>query len=128
MADPKQIAQAFVQHYYQTFDTARQNLAGLYHAEQSMLSYEGKDFKGTQAIMTHLTAGLTFKTIQHQVTSMDVQPSLANNGILVVVCGHLVVDGNAPDKPLKFSQTFHLIPTAANSFFILNDIFRLIYG
>lgn len=41
--------QAFTDHYYATFDTARTNLAGLYQ-DQSMLTFEGQKFQGTQAV------------------------------------------------------------------------------
>jgi hypothetical protein len=42
-------AKAFTDHYYATFDTARANLSGLYQ-EQSMLTFEGQKFLGTQAV------------------------------------------------------------------------------
>ena len=42
-------SQAFTDHYYATFDTARNNLAGLYQ-DQSMLTFEGQKFQGTQAV------------------------------------------------------------------------------
>lgn len=52
-------AQAFTDHYYATFDTARPNLAGLYQ-DQSMLTFEGQKFQGTQAVRRGgLTGGLT---------------------------------------------------------------------
>lgn len=35
--------------FYSTFDTARPNLAGLYQ-DQSMLTFEGQKFQGTQAV------------------------------------------------------------------------------
>lgn len=41
--------QAFTDHYFSTFDTARANLAGLYQ-DQSMLTFEGQKFQGTQAV------------------------------------------------------------------------------
>lgn len=39
--------QAFTEHYYTTFDTARANLAPLYQ-DQSLLTFEGQKFQGTQ--------------------------------------------------------------------------------
>ena len=41
--------QAFTDHYYATFDSARANLAALYQ-DQSMLTFEGQKFMGTQAV------------------------------------------------------------------------------
>ena len=121
------IGSAFMNHYYGTFDNpaARANLAGLYQ-DASVMSYEGKSFQGRQNIMTHLTTGVKFATVQHIVKSMDVQHTGA--GLLVCVTGDLKVDGG--ENPLKFSQTFHLLPTdaAASNFWVRNDVFRLNYG
>lgn len=36
-----QVGKQFVDHYYNTFDTQRANLAGLY-TEASMMTYEGE--------------------------------------------------------------------------------------
>jgi len=117
-----EIGKAFVGHYYQAFDTNRASLQALYQAE-SMLSFENEQFAGMQNIMTKLTT-LAFQTVQHQVTTIDCQPSFAN-GIAVFVTGKLVVDGGA--NPLMFAQTFMLAPTAAGSWYIHNDLFRLNY-
>lgn len=43
------LAQAFTDHYYATFDTNRQNLAGLYQ-DQSLLTFEGQKFQGVQQV------------------------------------------------------------------------------
>ena len=48
------IGKAFIEHYYQTFDTARVNLQTLYQ-DGSMLTFENEQFMGMQAIMTKLT-------------------------------------------------------------------------
>eukprot|EP01099_Mayorella_cantabrigiensis_P006614 TRINITY_DN556_c0_g1_i2.p1 TRINITY_DN556_c0_g1~~TRINITY_DN556_c0_g1_i2.p1 ORF type:complete len:120 (+),score=25.30 TRINITY_DN556_c0_g1_i2:148-507(+) len=117
-----QIARAFIQHYYQTFDSNRANLASLYQP-QSMLSWEGKPFQGTQAIANQLTS-LPFQTVVHAITTFDVQPS-PGNGLLVFVCGDLKVDN---EHPMKFSQIFNLVPTETGSYFVFNDIFRLNIG
>ena len=91
-----------------------------------MLTFEGSQFQGPQAIVEKLS-NLSFQTVAHQVTSMDVQPTVAG-GILVFVCGNLVADGEA-EHPLKFSQTFHLMPNeGGGGYWVLNDVFRLNYG
>ena len=41
--------QAFTDHYYNTFDTNRPALAGLYQ-DQSMLTFEGQTFTGAQQV------------------------------------------------------------------------------
>ena len=42
-----EVGRQFVEHYYNTFDSARNNLAVLY-TDASMLSYEGEQFLGVQ--------------------------------------------------------------------------------
>ncbi|PRW44426.1 Nuclear transport factor 2 [Chlorella sorokiniana] len=121
-ADPESVAKAFTDHYYATFDTARTNLAGLYQ-DQSMLTFEGQKFQGTQAIMGKLTS-LPFQACKHHISSLDAQPSLSG-GVLVFVTGQLLPEGET--NPLKFSQTFHLAPVGG-SFVVTNDLFRLNYG
>lgn len=43
------MAQAFTDHYYNTFDTNRQGLVGLYQ-DQSLLTFEGQKFQGVQQV------------------------------------------------------------------------------
>ncbi|RJE20936.1 nuclear transport factor [Aspergillus sclerotialis] len=124
MADFSAVAQQFVQFYYQTFDTARQNLAGLYRNE-SMLTFETNSVQGVQAIIEKLTS-LPFEKVQHQIATLDAQPSSDKGGILVMVTGALLVDQE--QKPMSYTQTFQLLPDGQGSYFVLNDIFRLIYA
>eukprot|EP00466_Bigelowiella_natans_P019203 jgi/Bigna1/34429/e_gw1.5.135.1 len=122
------VAKQFVDFYYQTFDTNRAGLTQLY-TETSMLTFEGVQIQGPQAIQEKLTS-LAFKTVKHSIVTMDVQPASASGGqgILVFVCGDLIVDGGP--QTLKFSQVFQLMPhpQVAGSWFVQNDIFRLNYG
>jgi len=105
------------------FDTNRQALQGLYQ-DGSMLSFESEQFMGIQAIMTKLTT-LKFNTVQHQVSTLDSQPT-PSGGIICFVTGKLIVDGDA--NPLMFGQTFQLMPTPQGSWYIHNDLFRLNYA
>eukprot|EP01120_Amphizonella_sp_Union-15-10_P004256 TRINITY_DN1488_c0_g1_i1.p1 TRINITY_DN1488_c0_g1~~TRINITY_DN1488_c0_g1_i1.p1 ORF type:complete len:124 (-),score=20.10 TRINITY_DN1488_c0_g1_i1:87-458(-) len=123
MANIEDVARAFVNHYYTTFDTNRSNLATLYKSE-SMLSFEGEKFQGQHAILKKITE-LPFQSVKHAIVTFDCQPA-PGNGILVFVCGSLTIDGNA--SPLKFSQVFNLLPQGAQQFFVLNDMFRLNIG
>lgn len=66
-------------------------------------------------IMQKLTT-LPFQACQHRVSSLDAQPSLSG-GILVFVTGQLLPEGET--NPLKFSQTFHLVPVGG-SFVVSN--------
>ncbi|MBD0669956.1 nuclear transport factor 2 family protein [Streptomyces sp. CBMA156] len=122
------IANSFVQHYYTTFDTygSRPGLASLYRPE-SMLTWEGQQFQGTQNILTQLTKP-ELKVVKHRITVVDSQPT-TGGGVLVAVTGSLVIDG-AHDKPLQFTGTFNLqpIPGQPGGFFVYNHVFRLIFG
>ena len=64
--------------------------------------------------------------MQHQVVTIDAQPSNPQQGpLLVSVTGRLLVDDET--NPMHFSQTFQLVPDGG-SFYVFNDIFRLNYG
>ena len=80
--------QAFTEHYYNTFDTNRQALGGLYQ-EQSLLTFEAQKFSGNAQILQKLTS-LPFQQVKHQVTSLDAQPSVSQ-GINIFVTGQIIV-------------------------------------
>lgn len=69
--------------------------------------------------MQKLTS-LPFQACQHRVSSLDAQPSVSG-GILVFVTGQLLPEGET--NPLKFSQTFHLVPVGG-SFAVSNGEIR----
>ncbi len=123
------IANAFVQHYYTTFDaggSARAALASLYRPE-SMLTWERNQLQGASAIIGQFQQP-SLGTIKHGLSTTDAQPS-PNGGVLVVVTGSMAVD-NAFDKPMLFTETFNLqpIPGQPGGFFVSNQIFRLVLG
>ncbi|KAE8349718.1 hypothetical protein BDV28DRAFT_140626 [Aspergillus coremiiformis] len=124
MADFQNIAQQFVQFYYQTFDQNRETLAGLYR-DQSMLTFETASVQGVAGIIEKLTS-LPFQKVAHQVGTLDAQPSNQQGGILVMVTGALLVDEE--QKPMNYTQSFQLMPDGQGSYFVFNDIFRLVYG
>jgi hypothetical protein len=89
--------------------------------------------------------GLPFQKVQHRVATLDAQPSGEQGGILVLVTGALLVGANAPtvvdmntsltapqvdeeQNPMNYTQSFQLLPDGAGSYFVYNDIFRLIYN
>ncbi|KAF2133330.1 putative nuclear transport factor 2 [Dothidotthia symphoricarpi CBS 119687] len=117
----QEIAKQFVEYYYQTFDANRAGLAPLYR-DHSMLTFEAQGVQGTQAIVEKLQT-LPFQQIQHRTDSVDAQPS-ADDGILVMVTGALLVEGN--DRPMSFTQAFQLKADSGN-YYVFNDIFRLVY-
>merc|ERR1711907_335814 len=94
MADPiaqaTPVAQQFVAHYYQLFDSDRSQLTPLYTADSS-LTFEGETVKGQQAIIQKMSA-LTFQKCTHdlQTARLDVQVT-SGNGIFVLCTGQLKV-------------------------------------
>ncbi|KAI8984047.1 hypothetical protein BDF20DRAFT_833587 [Mycotypha africana] len=124
MANIVEVATAFTNFYYQTFDSSRQELAPLYR-DASMLTFEGQQFKGVQGIVEKLVS-LPFGRVQHKVITIDAQPGNDTTGsIIVSVTGALLVDDE--QNPQLFTQTFQLIPEGS-SYYVFNDIFRLVYG
>ncbi|KAF3387666.1 Nuclear transport factor 2 [Penicillium rolfsii] len=116
------MAEQFVEFYYQTFDTNRAGLAGLYR-DESMLTFENSPVQGTAGITEKLTS-LPFQKVRHQLATLDAQPSGQN--IIVLVTGALLVDDE--QKPMNYTQLFTLNPDGNGSYFVLNDVFRLIYA
>nr|XP_034905368.1 nuclear transport factor 2A isoform X1 [Populus alba] len=112
--DPDQVAKAFVEHYYSTFDANRAGLANLYQ-DGSMLTFEGQKTQGSQNIVAKLIA-LPFQQCKHLITTVDCQPSGPAGGMLVFVSGNLQLAGE--QHALKFSQI--LLSTAAVSFYYLS--------
>ncbi|WVZ26013.1 hypothetical protein V8G54_004557 [Vigna mungo] len=98
--DPDNLAKAFVDHYYSTFDNNRQSLAGLYQ-DASMLTFEGQKIQGASNIVAKLTS-LPFQQCHHSISTVDCQPSGASGGMLVFVSGSLQLAGE--QHTLKFSQ------------------------
>ncbi|KAJ5104049.1 hypothetical protein N7532_004578 [Penicillium argentinense] len=117
------MAEQFVEFYYQTFDSNRGGLAPLYR-DQSMLTFETSSVQGAAGIVEKLTT-LPFQQVRHQIATFDAQPS-SEGGIIVLVTGALLVDEE--QKPMSYTQCFKLQPDGAGSFFVLNDVFRLIYA
>ncbi|EEQ27894.1 Nuclear transport factor 2 [Microsporum canis] len=124
MADFEQVAKQFVEFYYKTFDENRNGLGNLYR-DQSMLTFETTSIRGAALILEKLTS-LPFQKVIHQVATMDCQPSPQDGGILVMVTGALLVDEQ--QTPMSYSQCFQLLPDGAGSYFVYNDVFRLVYG
>ena len=88
---------------------SRGELAKLYNAEQSFLSFEGQQMQGTAKIMEKINS-LTFQSIAHIVTSIDCHP-MFDGGILVNVMGQLKTDEVRVGRTslLKFSATMIFI-------------------
>ncbi|RMD43631.1 hypothetical protein DV735_g1497, partial [Chaetothyriales sp. CBS 134920] len=120
---PPKSLNVFVEFYYKTFDSDRSQLGALYK-DTSMLTFESSSTLGTLAIVEKLT-GLPFQKVQHRVDTFDAQPSNTDGGILVLVTGALMVDDQP--QPMNYTQVFNLLPSAS-SYFVQNDVFKLIYA
>mmetsp|Transcript_3302 Transcript_3302/g.4038 ORF Transcript_3302/g.4038 Transcript_3302/m.4038 type:complete len:122 (-) Transcript_3302:20-385(-) len=116
-----EVAKAFVQHFYQTFDTNVAALSGLY-APNSVLTFEGTQVSGTQNIMAKLSG---VGQVKHDIKSMDVQPSQSQNAIIIFVTGSIKIGG---DNPLHFCEMFQLVSTGPGAYYVHNNVFRLNYG
>ncbi|KAH6647568.1 nuclear transport factor 2 [Truncatella angustata] len=118
----EEVANQFVTFYYSQFDSDRKQLSALYR-EQSMLTFESSATQGAAAIVEKL-AGLPFQQVKHQVATIDAQPGL-NGGVFVLVTGQLLVDEE--QRPMSYTQAFQLLPEAG-SFFVFNDVFKLVFA
>ncbi|KAL8931846.1 MAG: hypothetical protein Q9211_006693 [Gyalolechia sp. 1 TL-2023] len=141
MGDFVQVAQQFTQFYYTTFDQNRSNLAALYR-DQSMLTFESDRVQGTSGIVEKLVS-LPFQKIKHQVATLDAQPSSEQGGIIVMSIAECnredLQDPTRParadnlqvdeeERTMNYTQVFQLLPDGAGSYFVFNDMFKLIYG
>lgn len=89
-----------------------------------MLTFETSQLQGTKNILEKLIS-LPFQKVSHKVSTLDAQPASPNGDILVMVTGELFVDEETNAQ--RYSQVFHLIPDG-ESYYVLNDIFRLNYS
>lgn len=87
--------QAFINYYYQLFESNRAALGTLYQ-ETSMLTFEGQKFMGAANIMTKM-GSLAFGACKVHLSSRDFQPSVSG-GIMVFVTGNIQVR-RAPRVP-----------------------------
>ena len=87
-------------------------------SDQSMLTFEGEQFMGQQAIYGKLSS---FGKVEHKVSTLDAQPSL-NEGIIVFVSGELSIEGG---NALMFTACFNLAKGGSQGYYVHNEIFRL---
>jgi hypothetical protein len=87
-----------------------------------MLTFEGQQFQGPQAIVGKLQS----LGGNHQIRTTDVQPSVSADAILIFVTGIVKIGGEA--NGIHFCQTFQLKATSPGNYYVHNGIFRLNYG
>jgi len=124
MANFVGVATEFATWYYKTIDgTDRSGLSVVYRPH-SMMTFETNQVQGVGAIKEKLIS-LPFQKLNHQISTLDAHPSGESGSIIVLITGQLLIDDN--EHPQKYSQCFHLVPEGG-TYYVLNDIFRLIYG
>ncbi|GGT11258.1 nuclear transport factor 2 family protein [Nonomuraea spiralis] len=119
-ADYEAVADQFIPYYYNTFDTDRRSLEGLYRPT-SLLTFESSQTQGAADIVEKLTT-LSFQNVKHEIHTKDAQPLPGGAGVLILVTGRLEADGS----PFRFAQTFVLMPDGG-SYYVAHDIFKLIF-
>ena len=89
-----------------------------------MMTFEGNQIMGQQAIMEKVKS---LGQVKHTVKTMDIQPSLDGQSIVIFVTGHIAI-GDPNANPLHFSEFFFLVPSSPGQYYVHNDVFRLNYG
>ncbi len=87
-----------------------------------MLTFEGNQVLGKDNIVNKLRS---VGQVNHDIKSMDVQPSASGNAIIIFVTGSIKIGG---DNPLHFCEMFQLVGTGPGAYYVHNDVFRLNYG
>lgn len=70
-----------------------------------MLTFEGQQVMGSEAIIQKLSQ---VGKAQHDVKTMDVQPSQNSSALIIFVTGTVRIDGG---NPLHFCECFQLVST-----------------
>ena len=86
------------------------------------MTFEGQQFQGPANIIGKFKQ---VGQVQHQVKSMDVQPSQSQSALVIFVTGSVKIGG---DNPLHFCEFFQLVSTGPGQYYVHNDVFRLNYG
>lgn len=74
-----------------------------------MLTFEGNQVAGSEQIIAKLSS---LGKVQHDVKSMDVQPSSNPQALIIFVTGTVRIDGG---NPLHFCEVFQLVSTGPNA-------------
>ncbi|KAN0083312.1 hypothetical protein V8E54_002400 [Elaphomyces granulatus] len=119
------LAEKFLNFYYESFDSDPVRLAQFYRDNSTLIYEKEKElFYGRDAIIKKLCdQRLAFQRVVHSGNTITVQPS--NGGALILVTGTVTFD---EERPVNFAQAFQLLPDGLGSVFILNDIFKLVFG
>ena len=177
------VAKAFIPHYYNLFDTNREGLVSLFRETSSLTFEGDGPKTGVAQIMEKLRGlppardGATRKLVRsarararspprgrrpyrapaaqvaHQPQTIECQPSVSQNAILVFCTGQIMArraasalgfvarrasprarrDAPAPaqieqGKPLKYSEVFQLVASAPGQYYLNNVMLRFNYA
>lgn len=87
-----------------------------------MLTFEGEQLQGPAPIVGKLGK---IGRAAYQSKTIDIQPSVDPNSIIIFVTGSVTIDAN---NPLNFAETFQLCSSGPGQYYVHNCIFRLNYG
>lgn len=102
-----------------------------------------KTLENSEITCADICQALPFSKVKHQVSTLDAQPVQATGGIMILVTGALLVSTatiqseptdsfvlqvDEEQRPMNYSQCFQLLPDGAGSYYIFNDIFKLVFG
>jgi len=119
--DFNEVAHAFATFYHGAILKGISDVITLYR-EQSMMTCETNQVQGIGAITEKLAP---FTKSQREIATLDAQPGGPGGSIIVLITGVVRLEGQ--EHPQKYSQCFHLVPESG-TYYVLNDIFRLVYG
>lgn len=116
-----QIGKTFMDQYYSIFDNdfQRGSVKDFYDSSDSMLSYNGEMFTGSDAIMNKIT--FLVKTNQRTILTSDYQPT-NDNGVIINVFGKITFKDNINIQHF-FTEMIILKPRVTSNF-IQNQYFR----
>ena len=116
-AAEQQLARAFVEQYYRTFDANRGALPNMFR-DVSTVSFEGDVVVGGANFYNKLASMGIPAHFQHRIVTVDAQPSVAGGGaVLVFVTGEYA--GN------QHSEVFQLVRLPDGTYYVHNCIFRV---
>ena len=122
--NPKQVANMFLEQYFNTMQfprEQRQNLINFYQ-NNSQMTYTGSTYVGLKDISEKIES-FGFENIKYANLNSDVQDGALPGSIVVFVSGYLCMDGS---EEFRFAQVFNICPNGTGGFYIHNDIFSVI--
>ncbi|KAI9326059.1 nuclear transport factor 2 [Zopfochytrium polystomum] len=107
------VAKQFTEYYYGVFDSNRAGLLPLNILQYLVVRLEGGRLsKAVENLSASRNTGAPFQSIQHVITTTDVQPSHPTQGSILIS-----VDDN---QPMGFMQVFNLYPEGTGQYFVYN--------